>query len=129
MEADELELLDKSVRHALVSAPDADDALDAIGWPDVLAAEPRDAVSVVFGALGDLNAVASSLDDVLLDALGVDHRRPARRSRCRPSAAGTLPVSCPAVRSRSTVWRSRAAPGATRSRFPLATAIRWSWRS
>jgi alkylation response protein AidB-like acyl-CoA dehydrogenase len=31
----------------------------------------RDAVSVVFGALGDLNAVASSLDDVLLDALGV----------------------------------------------------------
>ena len=71
MEADELELLDKSVRHALVSAPDADDALDAIGWPDVLAAEPRDAVSVVFGALGDLNAVASSLDDVLLDALGV----------------------------------------------------------
>jgi Acyl-CoA dehydrogenase, C-terminal domain len=71
VEADELELLDKSVRHALVSAPDADDALDAIGWPDVLAAEPRDAVSVVFGALGDLNAVASSLDDVLLDALGV----------------------------------------------------------
>jgi hypothetical protein len=71
VEAGELELLDKSVRHALVSAPDADDALDAIGWPDVLAAEPRDAVSVVFGALGDLNAVASSLDDVLLDALGV----------------------------------------------------------
>ena len=71
MEADELELLDKSVRHALLSAPDADDALDAIGWPDVLAAEPRDAVSVVFGALGDLNAVASSLDDVVLDALGV----------------------------------------------------------
>ena len=71
MEADELELLDKSVRHALASAPDADDALDAIGWPDVLAAEPRDAVSVVFGALGDLNAVASSLDDVLLDALDV----------------------------------------------------------
>jgi hypothetical protein len=36
VEADELELLDKSVRHALVSAPDADDALDAIGWPDVM---------------------------------------------------------------------------------------------
>ncbi len=70
MEADELELLDKSVRHALVSAPDADDALEAIGWSDVLAAEPRDAVSVVFTALGDLHAVASALDDVLLDALG-----------------------------------------------------------
>lgn len=71
MEADELELLDKSVRHALTSEPDADDALEAVGWSDVLAAEPRDAVSVVFGALGELNAVASSLDDVLLDGLGV----------------------------------------------------------
>ena len=71
MEAAELELLDKSVRHALMSEPDADDALEAIGWSDVLATEPRDAVSVVFTALGDLNAVASSLDDVLLDALGV----------------------------------------------------------
>lgn len=70
MEADELELLDKSVRHALMSEPDADDALEAIGWSDVLAAEPRDAVSVVFAALGDLNAVASALDDVLLDAMG-----------------------------------------------------------
>lgn len=71
MEADEVQLLDKSVRHALTSEPDADDALEAIGWSDVLAAEPRDAVSVVFSALGDLNAVASSLDDVVLDALGV----------------------------------------------------------
>src|SRR5450755_3385278 len=71
MEADELELLDKSVRHALTSEPDADDALEAIGWSDVLAAQPRDAVSVVFGALGDLNAVASSLDDVMLEALGI----------------------------------------------------------
>ena len=31
----------------------------------------RDAVSVVLGALGELNAVASSLDDVMLDGLGV----------------------------------------------------------
>jgi hypothetical protein len=71
MEADDRELLDKSVRHALVSEADADDALEAIGWSDVFAAEPRDAVSVVFGALGDLNAVASSLDDVVHDGLGV----------------------------------------------------------
>jgi hypothetical protein len=71
MEADELELLDKSVRHVLTSEPDADEALEAIGWSDVLAAEPRDAVSVVFAALGDLNAVASALDDVVLDGLGV----------------------------------------------------------
>jgi hypothetical protein len=71
MEADERELLDKSVRHALTSETDADEALEAIGWSDVLAAEPRDAVSVVFAALGDLNAVASPLDDVVLDGLGV----------------------------------------------------------
>jgi Acyl-CoA dehydrogenase, C-terminal domain len=70
VEADELELLDKSVRHALTSGGDADAALAAIGWPDVLAAEPREAVSVVFGALGELNAIASPLDDVMLDALG-----------------------------------------------------------
>ena len=71
MEADELELLDRTVRHALGSEADADDALEGIGWSDVLAAEPRDAVSVVFGALGDLHAVASALDDVMLDGLGV----------------------------------------------------------
>ena len=71
MEADELELLDKSVRHALMSEVDADDALEAIGWSDVLAAEPRDAVSVVFGALGDLNAATSSLDDVMIHGLGL----------------------------------------------------------
>ena len=71
METDELELLDKSVRHALTLEADADEALEAIGWSDVLTAEPRDAVSVVFGALGDLNAVASSLDDVMLDGLRV----------------------------------------------------------
>jgi hypothetical protein len=71
VDADDLELLEKSVRHALTSEADADEALEAIGWSDVIAAEPRDAVSVVFGALGDLNAVASSLDDVMLDSLGV----------------------------------------------------------
>jgi hypothetical protein len=71
MDADDLELLDKSVRHALTSEADADDALEAIGWSEVLTTEPRDAVSVVFGALGDLNAVTSSLDDVMLDGLGM----------------------------------------------------------
>ena len=91
-EADELELLDKSVRHA-ADAADADDALEAIGWSDVLAAEPRDAVSVVFGALGDLNAVASALDDVMLDALGrlLGARRCARTPGVRRlGAPGTL---------------------------------------
>ena len=118
MEADERELLDKSVRHALVSAPDADDALDAIGWPDVLAAEPRDAVSVVFGALGDLERGRVVARRRAARRPGRDHRvrRGGRAAGVR--RAGTLPVSCPGVRSRSTVSRSRGVHGATRWRFP-----------
>jgi Acyl-CoA dehydrogenase, C-terminal domain len=69
METDELELLDKSVRHALTE-PDTDEALGALGWREVLAAEPRAAVSVVFTALGELDANAACLSDVMLDALG-----------------------------------------------------------
>ena len=75
MDTDELALLDRAVRHAL-GATDSDtgtdEALDEMGWHDVLTAEPRDAVSVVFTALGDLNAGASSLDDVMLQAFGGD---------------------------------------------------------
>src|SRR5438270_9265411 len=70
MDPDEVAILDKSVRHALTSEAGADEALEAIGWPDVLTVEPRDAVSVVFTALGDVNASSSCLDDVMLDALG-----------------------------------------------------------
>ena len=128
MEPDELELLDKSVRHALTSAPDADDALEAIGWSDVLAAEPRDAVSVVFGALGELNAVASSLDDVMLDGLGVG-TAPGGALALPPFGTweppGTLRDGALHVDGLA-LARSLAA---RRSRCPLATATRWSLRS
>ena len=70
MDADELELLDKSVRGALTSEPDADDALAALGWHDLLTEEPRAAVTVVFTALGDLNADGSFLDDVMVHGFG-----------------------------------------------------------
>lgn len=70
MEADELDLLDKSVRHALTTDDDTDAALEALGWRDVLAAEPRAAVSVVFSALGELDATASCLGNVMLHGLG-----------------------------------------------------------
>jgi hypothetical protein len=70
MDVDERDLFDKSVRQALASGTGADDALEAVGWPEVLTVEPRDAVSVVFGALGDLDVSASCLDDVMLDAFG-----------------------------------------------------------
>ena len=72
MEADELDLLDKSVRHALTTEADTDAALEALGWRDVLAGEPRAAVSVVFTALGELDASASSLADVMLHGLDED---------------------------------------------------------
>ena len=40
----------------------------------MLDAEPRDAVDIVFGALGRTNAAATVLDDVLASALGVAAR-------------------------------------------------------
>ena len=51
-----------------------DDALDEIGWREMLDAEAGEAVAIVFGALGATNAVASALDDVLASALGVEPR-------------------------------------------------------
>jgi hypothetical protein len=70
MDSDERALLDRGVRHALADAS-GDGSLVALGWHDVLRAESRTAVSVVFGAQGDLNASTSSLDDVMFHGFGV----------------------------------------------------------
>jgi len=53
-------------------APKIDDALAELGWLDMLRSEPRDAVEVVFTALGATNATATVLDDVITSALGFD---------------------------------------------------------
>lgn len=77
MEAAERALLSSTVDAAVANAaaPGAapvsvDDALDDLGWREMLAAEPRDAIEIVFRALGAHNATATALDDVLASALG-----------------------------------------------------------
>ncbi|HZQ86317.1 MAG TPA: acyl-CoA dehydrogenase family protein [Acidimicrobiales bacterium] len=73
MDATERDLFAGSVRAAMES-PDVDGALVDLGWRDALADDVRAAVSVVFDVQGRANAASSALDDVLLDALGIDTR-------------------------------------------------------
>jgi len=82
MDAAERALLDEAVRGAIASAQAAgggdvdgedtvlDDVLADLGWLEMLEAEPRDAVGVVFTALGATNGVATVLDDVVVAGLG-----------------------------------------------------------
>jgi hypothetical protein len=79
MDANERALLDSTVRDALDGAagqPPAavDKVLGDLGWLEMLAAEPRDAVGIVFGALGATNLAATAIDDVMLAALGIEPR-------------------------------------------------------
>jgi Acyl-CoA dehydrogenase, C-terminal domain len=74
-------LLEQTVRDAIEAAcatADGTAALDAVladlGWPEMLDAEPRDAVDIVFSALGSTNGTATALDDVVLSALGTERR-------------------------------------------------------
>ena len=76
MDAAERSLLAETVRDALtdVGARDGDAALAKVGWLDMLAAEPGDAVDIVFRTLGELNANTTALDDVVVTALGLQPR-------------------------------------------------------
>jgi len=81
MDATERQLLDETVRDAItdavVSGADSaalDKVLGDLGWLEMLDAEPRDAIAIVFTALGLANGAASALDDVLASALGVAPR-------------------------------------------------------
>ena len=76
MEPAERALLEKAVRDAIEgsSSADTDDVLARLGWPVMLEAEPRDAVAILFTELGATNATATVLDDVVVNALGVEPR-------------------------------------------------------
>jgi Acyl-CoA dehydrogenase, C-terminal domain len=76
MEAAERALLEKAVRDAIQgsSSAGADDVLTRLGWSEMLEAEPRDSVAVVFTELGTANATATVLDDVIVTALCVEPR-------------------------------------------------------
>jgi hypothetical protein len=80
MEQAERALLTQAVRDALTAVPngkpdDVDRVLADVGWLDMLDAEPRDALDIVFRSLGAANVAATALDDVVARALGV-HPRP-----------------------------------------------------
>jgi Acyl-CoA dehydrogenase, C-terminal domain len=75
MDAAERKLLEEAVGAALgVDGAGADDQLASLGWLEMLAAEQRNAIAVVFEALGATNRAATSLDDVVASALGVEPR-------------------------------------------------------
>jgi hypothetical protein len=80
MDASERALLSITVRDAVAdarsTAPDAgvDHVLLGLGWLEMLDAEPRDSIDVVFSVLGETNGTAAVLDDVMTAALGIDPR-------------------------------------------------------
>lgn len=79
MDAAERALLDATVRDAIErAAPQGsaavDRALAELGWLEMLRAEQRDAIDIVFRALGTTGGAASALDDVLASALGAELR-------------------------------------------------------
>ncbi len=75
IDAAERALLEATVVAALAdSVGSADGVLAEVGWLEMLDAEPRDAVEVVFNALGTTNRTATALDDVLSATLGASPR-------------------------------------------------------
>lgn len=81
MDPAERSLLEETVRDAVTRAAAAaagggslDGVLAELGWLEMLDAEPRDAVEIVFTALGLAHGVAGVLDDVVVSALGLTPR-------------------------------------------------------
>jgi len=69
--------MEESARAAIASADGnaaIDEVLRKLEWLELLAAEPADAIEIVFGALGATNRAATALDDVLASALGTQPR-------------------------------------------------------
>ncbi|WP_426571466.1 acyl-CoA dehydrogenase family protein [Aquihabitans sp. McL0605] len=68
MDADDLELFERTIGHAVAAADpallgaDLDDALHDLGWLDALADDDRAAVSVLFEQLGRNHATCAALD-------------------------------------------------------------------
>jgi len=72
MEASELELFRRGIRHATETCGDEalDAALDELGWRDALVADRNTAVSLLFEAQGSTVVDSSALDWLLAAALG-----------------------------------------------------------
>jgi len=77
IDAEDRALLEETVRSALAGADEdaaIDDVLAQLGWREMLADEPADAIDIVFTALGATHRTATALDDVLASALGAEPR-------------------------------------------------------
>ncbi|HVH18686.1 MAG TPA: acyl-CoA dehydrogenase family protein [Myxococcota bacterium] len=80
IDADVRASMEETVRAAIADAlagdgrPDVDAVLSGLGWLEMLADEPDDAIAIVFAELGAANATATALDDVLASALGQEPR-------------------------------------------------------
>ena len=75
IDADDLAMLADGFGSALAGTADAGDATDRLhelGWIDVLAASPWQAVATAFTALGASASPAAIIDDVLTHALGLE---------------------------------------------------------
>jgi hypothetical protein len=77
IDAGERGAMEAAVRGAIADAQasagegaDIDAVLARLGWLEMLAREPDDALDIVFGALGAAAATATALDDVMASALG-----------------------------------------------------------
>lgn len=72
----DLVLFERSLRNAVGNQTGAalDAALEELGWPEALRADPRVAVSLLFSLQGEANATSSALDQVLSGALGSSGR-------------------------------------------------------
>jgi Acyl-CoA dehydrogenase, C-terminal domain len=71
MERAEREVFERGLRHAVRTCTGAplDAALTELGWPEALAADPQDAVSILFELQGAELATSSALHHVLAGAL------------------------------------------------------------
>jgi hypothetical protein len=79
MDAEDLELFERSLRFALVEheGEELDAALDDLGWSDALGIEPRMAIKALFELQGAENASSMALDAVLASGGGLGGERPA----------------------------------------------------
>jgi acyl-CoA dehydrogenase-like protein len=77
MEAGELELFERGIRHATETSSGEvlDAALADLGWQDALVGDRSTAVSVLFERLGATNVTSSALDQLLSLSLGVAPQR------------------------------------------------------
>ena len=74
MDLGEREVFERGLRHAVESHRGAalDDALAELGWPDALAHDTPEAVSILFEMQGGALATSSALHHVLACSMGLD---------------------------------------------------------